>query len=95
MTSNQLFIFGLHSVEALLLKQPDRVLRICVQKERRDDKIDRLIELAQNQKIQIEQVPKLDLERITSEGNHQGILAYCKPAHVYGERDLPFFISGY
>ena len=82
------FIFGLHSVDTLLRKHPERVLTLCVLKERKDKKIAALIDLAKNHEISIEYVSRLELDRITQEENHQGVLAYCTKPPIYTENDL-------
>ena len=55
MSANKQFIFGLHAVSSVLQKQPERVLRLCVQKERRDQKIEALVRLAKEADIAVEQ----------------------------------------
>jgi 23S rRNA (guanosine2251-2'-O)-methyltransferase len=82
------FIYGLHAVDALLQKHPKRILSLCVLKDRKDNKMNTLISLAKKNDIKIEQVSRLELDRITQEGNHQGILAYCTQLPVYAENEL-------
>ena len=33
-------------------------------------------------------MPRQELDRVTEEANHQGVLAYCETARVYSEQDL-------
>jgi len=86
MTSS--FIFGLHAVESLLNNSPERVLRLCVQQERQDRKIDSLLQLARKKGIVVDVVPRLELDRLTQGANHQGIVAFCSKARAYSESDL-------
>src|SRR5262245_21298766 len=87
------FIFGIHSVEALLQKQPERIIRLCVQEERQDKKMESLIVLAKKLSIPVEQVSRTELDRLTQEANHQGVLAYCAKAQIYTENDLPTLVK--
>lgn len=82
------FIFGLHAVEALLQKNPERVIRLCVSPDRQDKKLEALVALAKNVGISVESVSRKELDRTTQDANHQGVIAYCNKAHVYTESDL-------
>ena len=88
MNTNKQFLFGLHSVEALLQNQPERILRICVQQERNDKKMEALLLLAKQHGIPIDHASRHELDRMTEEANHQGIVAFCAKARTYSESDL-------
>lgn len=91
--SNKSFIFGLHAVQALLENHPERVIRLCVQIERRDKKIDSLMQLAKQKRITIEQLPREELDRLTQIANHQGVLAYTQKSKTMTEADLKQLIE--
>ncbi len=93
MDNNKLHVFGLHAVESLLTKQPQRVQQLVIQKERQDQKILALIELAKQQKIKIQLVSRQELDHITNDAVHQGIVAFCEKAKVYHEGDLEKLIE--
>lgn len=93
MTANKQFIFGMHSVEALLQRQPERVQRLLVQQERHDKKIEALVQTAKKLGIAVEHASRQELDRMTHEANHQGILAFCTKAQSYSESDLKNFIQ--
>jgi len=88
MSTNDQYIFGLHSVEALLKRQPERVIRLCVISERNNKKIDMLVSLAKKTGIQIDTMSRQELDNMTQHGNHQGVLAFCKQNLTYGETNL-------
>lgn len=81
-------IFGIHAVEALLKRDPERVYRLCVTKDRQDKKLQFIIELAKECGITIENNSKESLDKITNEANHQGVVAFCRKAKTYNEHDL-------
>lgn len=81
-------VFGLHAVQSLLQSQPQRVVRLVILKQRQDQKIQTLIDLAEEHQIKVEFVPRNELDRIAKQENHQGIIAFCQVAKGYSEDDL-------
>jgi 23S rRNA (guanosine2251-2'-O)-methyltransferase len=88
MSQSKLFVFGLHAVESLLAKQPERVTHLYLQKERHDHKIQFVLELAKKQNIGIELIPRHELDKMTHQAVHQGVVAECKKAEALSEYDL-------
>lgn len=88
MSSNKQIVFGLHAVDALLTRQPERVVRLCVFQDRKDKKLDALISLARTLGVPVDQASRQELDNMTQEANHQGVVAFCNKAHVYTEGDL-------
>ncbi len=86
--SEKSLIFGLHAVQALLTTQPERVLRLILLKERHDQKIQAVIDLAEQNQIKVEYAPRHELDRLANQENHQGLIAYCQKARVFTEADL-------
>lgn len=86
--SEKNLVFGLHAVEALLKNQPERITQISILKERQDQKIQALVDLAKSNKIKIEFVTRYALDQLTQNENHQGIVAHCQKAKNYSEHDL-------
>ena len=87
-------IFGLHAVSALLQNQPERVERLCVQKERQDKKIEALIELAKDHSLVVELCSKQALDKMSQNANHQGVIAFCRKQSGLGEGDLAGLLDG-
>jgi 23S rRNA (guanosine2251-2'-O)-methyltransferase len=88
MSQSQSYVFGLHAVELLLLKQPERAQRLCVQKDRQDQKVQGILDLAKTHRVKVDLVSRQELDRITGDAVHQGVVAYCAKAKVYDEHDL-------
>lgn len=84
----KLYIFGLHAVQSLLQTQPERIIRLCIQKERDDKKMQTLLQEAKEIGIVIENSSREELDRMTEEANHQGVVAFCTKARAYAEADL-------
>lgn len=93
MTTSKQFLFGLHSVDALLRKQPERVIRLCVFQDRKDKKIEAIVSLAKKLSIAVDNVSRQELDKMTDEANHQGVVAFCNKARVYSESDLKHLLQ--
>ncbi len=81
-------IYGLHAVESLLQKQPQRVSQLWVASERQDQRMRVLLALAKAADIPIEMVTREKLDRLSQSATHQGVIALCSPAQQYTENDL-------
>ncbi len=92
-SSDKLFVFGIHAVSALLAHQPERVIHLHVQKERQDKKIQAVIDLARQQHIKVNVISKDELERLTKNQVHQGIVAYCQKPKTFTENDLEVMLE--
>ncbi len=81
-------IYGLHAVLSLLQHHPERVLRLCVQRDKQEKKLETLLQIATQENVVIALLSKQELDRMTQEANHQGVIAECKKSPAYTERDL-------
>lgn len=88
MTTHTQHIFGIHSVEAILQRQPQRVQRLLILPERQDKKMDALLLMAKKHGIVIGHASRAELDRLTQEANHQGVVAFCTKASAFTEEDL-------
>lgn len=87
------YSFGLHSVLALLQRQPERVLRIQVQAERQDKKINEITKLAKELGIPITMSSRAEMDKQTADANHQGVIAHCEKQSVFSEADLYAYLE--
>ena len=72
--------FGIHAVDSLLRRAPQRILALFVQTDRNDKRIQSLLTLAKNQGVSVTRVPKSDLDTKVAE-RHQGVVASLSPHH--------------
>ena len=86
-------IAGIHAVRHYLENTPDRVVRLSVQKNRRDNTISELIRLARDHQIPVSQVGRDALERISEGAVHQGIAAKCQEFEPYSETEFEVHLS--
>ena len=88
--------FGIHAVDSLLRRAPQRILALFIQADRNDKRIQSLLTLAKNQGVSVTRVPKPDLDTQVAE-RHQGVVAVIEPASSeanLSERDLVSYLSG-
>jgi 23S rRNA (guanosine2251-2'-O)-methyltransferase len=81
-------VIGIHAVEALLRNDAGRVLRVCVQAERSDARIDAIVALAKAAKVPIETQPRKQLDRATRDARHQGVVAETRDAELASEAEF-------
>lgn len=81
------YIYGLHSVQALLTQKADQAYALYVQRSN-NPKIAEIIQLAKQQGIAVEQANKDQLDRLTEKENHQGVVLRIKQANLATENEL-------
>lgn len=87
------WVFGLHSIAAILENEPERILEIMVAKERNDDRMNKVVNLARKQGISVQFVQRKTLDDKSQGEQHQGIIARAKAARVMTEADLDSIIE--
>ena len=88
--------YGIHAVDVILRRSPERIISLSIQSDRNDKRIQGLLSLAQNQGVAVDRVTKADLDEMVSE-RHQGVVAVIKPRQADGgvaERDLSSYLKG-
>ncbi|WP_371193730.1 23S rRNA (guanosine(2251)-2'-O)-methyltransferase RlmB [Glaciecola sp. SC05] len=86
--AQQEWLYGLHSIAAVLENEPERILDIMVAKGRDDERMNDVVKLARRQGIAVQFVQRKTLDDKSNGEQHQGILARAKPARVLDESDL-------
>lgn len=81
-------IFGIHAVNALLARQPERIIDIFIMKEREDTRLQQLVQKVKELRLNITLVDKQWFEKNVADVVHQGIVANIKPGKSYQENDL-------
>ena len=75
-------IFGFHSIEALIQANSARIEYLLIDNKRNDKRLINLINSAEEHKIRIENSDSKHLDKLTTNANHQGVVAYLKPAQT-------------
>ncbi|MEE8056342.1 MAG: 23S rRNA (guanosine(2251)-2'-O)-methyltransferase RlmB [Pseudomonadales bacterium] len=86
------WVFGIHAVDALLQRQPNRIEALWLQQGRQDQRMQAIQQHAEQLGIQCKILPREALDKQV-EGRHQGVLALSKPAQLLRERDLSVLLD--
>lgn len=86
-------LFGLHSIEAVLNNEPERILEIFALKGRDDARMNKVISIARKHGVSVSFVAKNKLEDRADGESHQGIIANARAARVKNEADLDEIIA--
>ena len=86
--SKQQYLFGIHSVQAAIDKQPGKVKQLFMQSGRKDKRTDQLIAAARQNGVSIQSMNKEKLDDLSEGLNHQGIVAIFTGSSLWNEDDL-------
>ena len=81
-------IFGLHAAQALLDYSPERIVRVWVDAQRRDQRLSSISEALAAQHIQAQMTDRKTLQRLASGQNHQGIVIEAHMPQALDEQAL-------
>lgn len=81
------WLFGIHSVQAVLKTSGSKIQELRVQKGRDDQRLKKILNLAEQQSIPVTWVLRSDLDAL-ADGRHQGVAALCQGAGVQDENYL-------
>lgn len=82
------WLYGIHTLAAVLNKHPERVLEMKLQDNRDDKRLGDIARLAQQAGISCQRVGKQQLDQQFPDANHQGVAARCKLAEALDENQL-------
>jgi 23S rRNA (guanosine2251-2'-O)-methyltransferase len=82
------YIYGLHSVEAILRNTPHKVRQLFLQRGRYDKRVQKILQLARENDIKPEIINKKKLDELLPNCQHQGIAAIVVGEVMYQETDL-------
>ena len=82
------WLYGIHTVAAVLSRHPERVLEIKLLESRDDKRLNELFRLAQQAGISCQKVGKPQLDHQFPDANHQGVAARCRLAEALNENQL-------
>ncbi len=81
-------LYGLHPVEEAIRSGSRQLDHVSVARERRDDRLERLIELCRSAGIRVALEPREQLTRLARTDAHQGVLAVVRERKFLGVEDL-------
>ncbi|MBI3560165.1 MAG: 23S rRNA (guanosine(2251)-2'-O)-methyltransferase RlmB [Gammaproteobacteria bacterium] len=87
-------LYGVHAVQSLLTRQPEKIRSLLVDHSRHDARIQSLLAMAFAAGIAVQRVAKEEIHRQAGEVAHQGVLAYIVPGQAGGENHLEDLLDG-
>jgi 23S rRNA (guanosine2251-2'-O)-methyltransferase len=87
-------IYGLHAVAAALEYEPEQVRGLWVERQRRDGRIQALLDLAARYGVTVQPTDRGELDRLTGGARHQGVAArLVLRQRAQNEGDLPALLA--
>jgi 23S rRNA (guanosine2251-2'-O)-methyltransferase len=86
-------VFGMHAVGSLLERDPARVAVLLALESRADQRMSRVLELAERAKVPVRRVSRRELDELAAGLSHQGVVAETGTAPGFGEKELPGFLD--
>lgn len=82
------WLYGIHTVTAVLNKHPERVLEIKVQEGRDERRLEQVLKLSRQLGVALQQVNKKSMDHQFPDANHQGLAARCRLSSALDEHGL-------
>ena len=73
--SKSINLFGFHSIESLLITNPELIIKVSILNNRKDKRVNDLVKILTIQKIAFSMTDKNDLNRIAKGEVHQGVIS--------------------
>jgi 23S rRNA (guanosine2251-2'-O)-methyltransferase len=86
--SKRNFVYGLHAINAVLARAPERLLELWIAQPRDDGRTRELRERAQAAGVRVQSVSGEALAKLVGEVAHQGAVAAVRPLKAWDEHDL-------
>ena len=82
------WLYGIHTVQAVLKKHPERVLEMKLQEGRDDPRFEAILALVNTLGLPLQRVSKKSMDHQFADANHQGVAARCKLSQPLDENGL-------
>src|SRR3989338_6650901 len=86
-------LYGYHAVHTLLQTRAEDALELFLQANRKDDRMNKIITLANKSTVKYHFVDKAMLEKLAAGSNHQGFIAKAHPLKSWDDHDLISFVE--
>mgnify|MGYP000539256172 CR=1 FL=1 len=87
-------LFGIHAVTTALKHDASRIRNMWLLHGRHDHKVMKIVDRAEAAGIRIERVSKQDLDKLCSNGVHQGVAVACEQIAAKSEKFLSELLEG-
>lgn len=87
------FIYGIHALESVIEREPERLIELFVLKGKDEKSIHTIVNQARRFGASIQFCQRKTLDEKADSAQHQGVVARVKPGKVFTENDLPAIIE--
>lgn len=91
--ATETWIVGINPVEGALANDPERVRELLVEQNSKNDRIKEILAAARKHGIQVRTMGKDQLEKMSGEARHQGVVARYETPPMLGENDLESLVE--
>ncbi|WP_102798666.1 23S rRNA (guanosine(2251)-2'-O)-methyltransferase RlmB [Bowmanella denitrificans] len=91
--AQQEWLYGIHALESLLQREPERLIELFVLKGREDERLTNIINQARRFGASIQFCQRKTLDDKAHGEQHQGVVAKARPGRQYDEKDLDQILS--
>lgn len=81
-------IYGLHTLQAVLARNPERVLSVAIVDNKHDERLSSIMREIERHGIAMQRVTIKQLDKQLGEVSHQGVMAQVRPPQIGNELDL-------
>jgi 23S rRNA (guanosine2251-2'-O)-methyltransferase len=85
---NNYLVYGLHTVQTILERSPERVLSLHVDRARKDQRLSQIRALANRHGLSVEDTDSKQLDQRVDGAAHQGVVASVRPPVILGDKEL-------
>jgi len=82
------YIYGLHTLQAVLDRAPERVLSVFIAQGKDDGRVVQLLSEIERHGINCQRVNEKQLNKQVGDVNHQGVMAQVRPPQIGDDHDL-------
>lgn len=86
--AQQEWLYGIHALESVIQREPERLIELFVLKGRQDERLLNIINQARRFGIAVQFCQRKTLDDKVDGEQHQGVVAKAKPGKQYDEADL-------
>ncbi|WP_026377311.1 23S rRNA (guanosine(2251)-2'-O)-methyltransferase RlmB [Aestuariibacter salexigens] len=91
--AQQEWLYGLHALEAVVKREPERLIELFVLKGRDDERLINIVNQARRFGVSVQFCQRRVLDDKVNGEQHQGIVARAKPGKAFSEADLDVIIE--
>lgn len=91
--AQQEWLYGIHALEAVVNREPERLIELYVLKGRDDERLTNIINQARRFGASVQFCNRKVLDDKVNGEQHQGVVARAKPGKQYDEKDLADMIE--